>query len=254
MGYLADVLPHITILCEDRPLMNRPPVKLLDRPVYGMAQVDRLLALKSGTARRWIDGYTRAGKPYPPVVRLESTGEEIVTWGEFVETRLLAEYRDAGVPMVRMRPAVERLREQFVAGYPLARARPFLDVEGRELVLKAQQDVGLEKALHLVVVRSGQVILAPPTERFVQSVEYRDQEFAERVHPLPDIRHVVMDPLRQFGEPVVRSVPTEVIGEQVRAGDRIQMIAELYDLSTEEVEEAVRYELIRGKPVSEHAA
>jgi uncharacterized protein (DUF433 family) len=239
---------------EKMPLMNATTVELLDRPVYGIAQVDRLLALKSGTARRWIDGYVRVGRPYPPVVRLESTGEEIVTWGEFVETRLLAEYRDAGVPMVRMRPAVERLREQFDTRYPLARARPFLDIEGRELVLKAQEDVHLEKALHLVVVRSGQVMLSAPTERFVQSVEYHDHEFAERLHPLPDIRHVVMDPLRQFGEPVVRSVPTEVIAEQVRAGDRIAMIAQLYDLSTDEVEEAVRYELIRGKPVSEAAA
>jgi hypothetical protein len=45
---------------------------------------------------------------YPPVVRIEPTGQEIVTWGEFTETRLLAVFRDAGVPMQRMRPAVER--------------------------------------------------------------------------------------------------------------------------------------------------
>ena len=81
-------------------------VDLLNRPTYGLAQVDRLLGLPGGTARRWIDGYERAGKRYPPVVRESSTGDEIATWGEFVETRLLSEYRDAGVPLLRMRPAV----------------------------------------------------------------------------------------------------------------------------------------------------
>src|SRR6476659_5612145 len=106
---------------------------LLERPIYGMAQVDRLLGLSPGTARRWIDGYTRGRKTYLPLVRPEATGEDIVTWGEFVETRFLSEYRDAGVPMVRMRPAIERLREQFDSLYPLAYAQPY--VAGRELVL-----------------------------------------------------------------------------------------------------------------------
>ena len=39
--------------------------------------------------RRVID----AGETYPPVVREEPTGDEAVTWGEFVETRLLSEYQ-----------------------------------------------------------------------------------------------------------------------------------------------------------------
>jgi hypothetical protein len=115
------------------------PLSLLDRRIYGISQVDRLLALKSGTARRWLMGYTRQGREYPPVVRDERTHEDLVTWGEFVETRFLAEFRDAGVPLVRMRPAIVRLREKLNTKYPLAQARPFLDVSGKELVLRIQK-------------------------------------------------------------------------------------------------------------------
>ncbi len=231
------------------------PVEILERPVYGLSQVDRLIGLKAGTARRWIEGYERGSRTYPPVVREDPTGEDIVTWGEFVEARLLAEYRDAGVSMHRMRPAVERLREQFETKYPLAHARPFLEVAGRELVYRVQEDVGLEQELRLVVVRNNQVVLAPPAEKFTRSIEFhRDTGIAERMYPVPDLREVVIDPLRQFGEPVVRSVPTEVIAEQIRAGDRIEMIAELYELRPDQVEAAIRYELIRGKPVAEPAA
>jgi len=153
-----------------------------------------------------------------------------------------------------MRPAVERLRERFNMRYPLAHAHPFVDVSGRELVLQVQEEVGLDKRLYLVVIRSDQVVLTPPAEKFRQSVVFHNQDVVVRLHPVPGIKHVVIDPLRQFGEPVVRSVPTEVIAEQVRAGDRIEMIAELYELSSDQVEEAVRYELIRGKPVSQAAA
>lgn len=227
---------------------------LLERRLYGIAQVDRILALTPGTARRWIDGYERAGRSYAPVVRLEATHEEVVTWGEFVETRLLAEYRDAGVPLIRMRPAIVRLREIFETRYPLAHARPFISVEGRELVLRVQKEVGLEKALLLVVVRNDQLVLSAQAEQFVKSVQFGPDDIVTSMRPLPAIRQVVVDPLRQFGEPVVRSVPTEVIAELLRAGDRMQMIAELYDLTIDEVEAAVRYELTRKTPVTDRAA
>ncbi len=51
---------------------------------------------------------------------------------------------------------------------------------------------------------------------------------------------------RQFGEPVGDSVRTEIISEQVRAGEPIDAIAELYDLPRPLVEAAGRYELVRS--------
>jgi uncharacterized protein (DUF433 family) len=221
-------------------------VNLLDRPVYGMSQVDRLLGLASGTARRWIDGYERGGKKYPPVVRVEPTGEDVVTWGEFVETRLLSEYRDAGVSMVKMRPAVERLRETYHRRYPLAHARPY--AQDRELVMKVQESVGLDRDLRLVLVRNGQLVLAQPAQNFFESAQFSPAaDVVERLRPVSAIQDVVLDPLRQFGEPVVRSVRTEVIAEQVRAGEPIDAIAAIYELPRTWVEAAVRYELIRGE-------
>jgi uncharacterized protein (DUF433 family) len=219
------------------------PFPLLERPTYGIVEVDRLLRLSSGTARRWIDGYERSGKRYPPIVRLEPTGEEIVTWGEFVEARLLAEYRARGALIYKMRPAVERLREEFDVPYPLAHAAPLLDVGGRELVMRIQDEVKLAGTLRLVVVRNSQLMLAPESETFTRSADYGEDGIVERISPAPDLRQVVFDPLRRSGKPVVRSVPTEVIAEQFRAGDPIAGIAEAYELTTYDVEAAIRYEL-----------
>jgi len=224
---------------------------LLERPTYGMAEVDGLLGLPNGTARRWIDGYERNRKRYPPVVRLEPTGDDLVTWGEFVETRLLAEYRRAGAAMIRMRPAVERLREELDTPYPLAHAAPFLDVEGLELVRRIQAEVGLESSLRLVVVRNDQTVLADRSKAFVDSADYGGTatprgRVVERLYAAPDLREVVLDPLRRSGKPVVRSVPTEVIAEQFRAGDPVEAIAELYELDPRLVEAALRYELLTG--------
>jgi uncharacterized protein (DUF433 family) len=224
-----------------------PTQELLERRVYGMGQVDRLLGLSAGTARRWIDGYTRAGVSYDPVVREQPTGVDVVTWGEFVEVRLLSEYRDAGVPLLRLRPVVDSLRQQFGQRYPMAHANVYF--EGRSVVAQIQAEVGLERPLQLVEVQrhTGQLQLDLRAQHFVDAVEFESggDRRVLRLRPPLGGRHVTIDPLRQFGEPAVRSVPTEVIAEQVRAGDRIALIADLYDLTTDEVEAAVRYELSR---------
>jgi uncharacterized protein (DUF433 family) len=193
--------------------MGSEPVELLDRPVYSTVQVDRILNLRPGTAERWIDGYTRSGRHYPPVIRIEPTGSDIVTWGEL------------GVR------------------YPLAHAAPWLETRGRELVRRIQDEVSLDRDLQLVVVRNDQLVLALPAEQYVDSIDFGDTTWAQRIRAASDIPDVWFDPLRQFGEPVVRSVPTAIIAEQYRAGDSIGLIAEAYSLSEGEVEQAIRYEL-----------
>src|SRR5262249_18486788 len=121
-------------------------VSMLARPVYNYAEADRLLRLTPGTAKRWIDGYERAGRGDEPVVRQERTGSSWVAWGEFVETRLLSEFRSS-VPMIKLRPVVEWLRERVDRDYPLAYARPFLAPEGKELLVAAQVATGLDEEL-----------------------------------------------------------------------------------------------------------
>lgn len=219
-------------------------VSLLDRAIYSYSDVDRLVGLHSGTAKRWLEGYTRSGKFYEPVLREVPTGSDSVTWGEMVEARLLAGFRSRDVPVQRMRPAIVLLRAEF-GRYPLAQARTLLDVDGRELVRIVQDQVGLERPLQLVVVRSGQLVLADPTARFRSAVDYSD-EVVSQLRPDPRTPHVVMDPRRAFGQPAIRSVATEALAEDYRAGTSRDDIADLYDLTPEQVDEALRFELIAG--------
>ena len=222
-------------------------IELQDRPVYGFAQVDRILGLKPTTASRWIDGYERAGKFHPPVIRPEKTGSDIVTWGEFVEARLLSEYRNEGARVLKMRPAVERLREELGTIYPLASAQTWLTVEGRELVRQVQDAVQLDRRLLLVVTNDQQMIdWSDRAQEFADSLQWDGDDTAAKVirlRPDPQVREVEVDPLRRFGEPATRGVPTEIIRELYTAGEPIEMIAEVYELSRDEVEAALRYEL-----------
>jgi uncharacterized protein (DUF433 family) len=228
-------------------------IDILHRPVYAMAEVDQLCGLHSGTARRWIDGYTRGGREYAPVVRREQTGEDLVTWGEFVETRLLAQYRDNKVPIQHMRPVVEHLRDALKTDYPLAVAQQWLEAEGHELVQQIQTEERLPKGLRLIQeLRTGQLALSPQVARFVRQADLANDPLRSvvRVRPLAGDRaadHVVIDPMKRSGAPSVRGVPTDVILEQFRTGSEPEEIATDFDLVVEQVNDALRFELYRNE-------
>lgn len=178
------------------------------------------------------------------MIRSERTGDETVTWGEFVEAQLLSQFRDAGVPLQRLRPAIVRLRDEMQSEYPLAAARTLLDVHGRELVMKVQETVDLPRALSLVVVRSGQRILSSGAQSFVDRVDYGEPEEVARRMLAAIGSNVWFDPLRAWGRPAVRAVPAEALAEGFRAGDSPRELAELFDLDLQSVEDALRFEMV----------
>ena len=55
-------------------------------------------------------------------------------------------------------------------------------------------------------------------------------------------RSVVIKPGLRFGQPNVRGVPTDVISDRWQAGDSPTDLAEDYDITVSEVDEALRYE------------
>lgn len=214
---------------------------LLHREVYVMSQVDRLLDLGVGTSRRWIDGYERRGRQYEPLVRAETTGSDAVTWGEFVETRLIAEYRSRGVAVVRMRPAIMALRREFETDYPLATARPFLSEDGRDLVLRIQDETVLSPSLRFVVRTNQNVMLSMEVQRFQQDAEYEETDEVRRFR-LFGTPNVVLDPEYGFGEPTVRGrrLRVSAIAEAIAAGEARDDIKATWDISDDIVDDALR--------------
>jgi len=215
------------------------PDDLLDRALYSYAEVDRLVGLSAGTAHRWLEGYRQRRRSYRPVLRPESTGSATVTWGELVEAWLLAEFRRS-VPVQRLRPAVVRLREEL-GPYPLVRARPFLEVEGRELVRIVQDQDGPDRPLESIVVRNGQHALAESAERVRSAVEYLDG-IVVRLRPDDRTPAVVIDPRHACGQPAIRNVRTASLAEDARAGADREQLADRHGLTVAEVDEAVRFE------------
>jgi len=222
---------------------------ILSLRIYRIAEVDEFLRLTRGTASRWIDGYRRGSRHYEPIIRPETTKDRWATWGELVEVRLISEYRDAGVRVSRLRGVIERLRESVDMPYPLAHAKPFLDLEGREVVLRVQEQLGIPDELRLVV-RSGQTVLpAAPLERFQEVTTFSPTGEAERIRLY---NTVVPDPQRIWGAPAIadRRLGADILAGAHRTGLAPEDIATLWSVDVESVNDAIHWDALQAADVA----
>jgi uncharacterized protein (DUF433 family) len=214
-------------------------VPLLDRDVYLYAEVDRIVGLRAGTTRRWLNGYERAGKHYDPILRIEPRDTEWATWGEFVETRILAEYREE-MQTRRLRAAIEMLRKEYRSDYPLAYLEPYLSVKDRDLRL-IDDDNNTE-----VVVRTGQMLLGegwPVIKQAQLASDDRGDKFVAEVPPDIEFPGIVVNPNRYSGRPTFkgRRVSPATIAGMVKAGESEADLAADYGLSLDQVADAVAF-------------
>ncbi len=134
---------------------------------------------------------------YPPVIRPEPTGSDSVTWGEFVEAGLLRGYRKKKMSLQKMRPFIERTREETGVPYPLAHFKPLI-IDRKELVYALQQETLLDPALYLVRVEGGQMLLAPPVQDFLERIEFTPSGAVSRLYPSGLRALVAIDPEVSF--------------------------------------------------------
>ncbi|MEJ7651029.1 MAG: DUF433 domain-containing protein [Nakamurella sp.] len=215
---------------------------LLDRPTYLYAEVDRLIGCPAGTARRWINGYDRSGRHYEPILRQRTLTTEWATWGEFVEARMLSEFRDQRVPTARLRAAVERLQDEF-GRYPLAHLSSYLAVESGDLVLEVLDTSAPE------VVRTGQLILLagrPVFDSATLGADASGKFVAVEVPVSGSFPSIRVNPDRMGGQPtfVGRRVAVLTIAGMVEAGENRADLAADFGLSLAQVDEAVAFSLV----------
>jgi uncharacterized protein (DUF433 family) len=218
-------------------------VSILDREMYTEAEAARLLNVAQSTLNYWLEGgVRRGGRVYRPIIREEPRGDrQAVTWAEFIEAGLLREYRRAhGVPMAELRAFIDIVRQQFQVPYPLAHHRPF--ISGKDLLIRAQDEVGLDADFCLVAIVRGQPLLTPAADSFVKRVTWHD-DMATQWRPHDDPKSPVrIDPDVRFGRPSIDGISTESLWEHEQAGETTEEIADEFSLSAGAVRWAIAYE------------
>lgn len=210
------------------------------RPMHTAAEVARWARTTPQTARRWISGYTyRSGAHQrwsPPVAR-QRNDDAFLSFEHVVEIAAVAALRRAGISMQRIRVDVEFARRELQIEHPLLSERFLTD--GRQLFLR-------DAATHphfTNLSRHGQTAWSE-LESVLREVDYADDLMAQRWWPAGRSAGVVVDPLVNFGRPVVAlvGVRTETLTDRWAAGVTLAELANEYRIAPDIVERAVQFE------------
>jgi uncharacterized protein (DUF433 family) len=220
-------------------------------PAYPFAEAAHYLGVPKSTLRAWCVGQSyrdRHGdrKAFRPLIRLDGAPGDGLSFLNLVESHVLAAIRRKhAIPLPKIRRALDYVVKRLDIPRPLANVR--FQTNGVDLFVE-------ELGQLVNVNRDGQVEIAELMRAHLDRIAWDDAGLPIRLYPFTRRGEsgkasmpVVMDPQIAFGRPVLdgRAVPTAVLADRFKAGDRLSELAKDYDTSTEAIEEAIRCELDR---------
>jgi uncharacterized protein (DUF433 family) len=216
-----------------------------DQPAYGPAEAARYLRLPAATLRTWL-----VGRDYPkgdeqakfhPLIKPASPQPLQLSFYNLIEAHVLRALRtEHGVALAELRKAIAYAEKRLQVHRLLLSA---------ELRTHAGQ-VFLDRYVELInLSASGQLAMRKMFEDHLQRVEWDAWKYPVRLYPYLDTttrssdRPIAIDPQLAFGRPVVRraGVSTAAIADRLDAGETVAALADDYDLSCDEIEQAVLY-------------
>ena len=231
-------------------LIDDPRFKV---PLYTIGQAARIVDVPNSTFATWAKGYLRRPPDRPDV-----TGQPVLTcltpvtrtspsipFVGLAEGLVLAAIRRSGVPMQRIRPALDELQRQIGIDHALASQHLFTD--GAELLYDyaEQNQAGAEgiDTRTLIVIRNGQRVFSEVVEQYLQLIRYGSDGYAS-VIKVPAYRdaEVVADPGRSFGSPVFERGGARVsdVLERFWAGEPLSELSGEFGVPPQQLEDVVR--------------
>lgn len=225
--------------------MKADAIDIRNQPAYGPAEAARYLRLPAATLRTWL-----VGRDYPkgdtqatfhPLIRPASRQPLQLSFYNLIEAHVLRSLRTGhGVALAELRKAI---------GYAEKKLHLQRLLLSPELRTHAGQ-VFLDRYVELInLSASGQLAIRKVFEDHLQRVEWDAWQFPVRLYPYVDTiqrnvdRPIAIDPNIAFGRPIVRraGISAAAIADRIDAGETVQALADDYDLSRDEIEQAVLY-------------
>jgi uncharacterized protein (DUF433 family) len=222
---------------------------ILATPAYPFVEAAHYLNIPLSTLRAWClgQGHGANKHAFKPVIRLDANDRRALSFLNLVEAHVLAAIRrQHHVPLPKVRQALSYVSKELNIDRPLAKED--FQTDGIDLFVEMLGSL-------INVAREGQTEMKDLIQNHLKRIERdtttglpvrlylftRKDEIKDQPSP------VVVDPRVAFGRPVLAggSVPTAVLADRFKAGDTLQQLAEDYDTSSQNIEEALRCELDR---------
>jgi uncharacterized protein (DUF433 family) len=221
--------------------------QLLGAGIYTLPQAAALAKVPTSSIRRWVYGYSyeykgqRVNQPARVAAPADLKEARVITFRDLIEIQFVHAFRTEGVSWKTIKEAADKARELTGSDHPFATNRYVTD--GRSIFAEIVQKTGNKELLN---VCSNQMafrrILLPSLRKKVDV----SADGIERFYPLGKKVPIVVDPARQFGQPIETKagVPTDVLARAFKGTRSFRDVARWYDVPLRSVRAAVDFEQI----------
>lgn len=204
--------------------------------IYTTPEVAKILGLPRTKVKRWLKDYWTTKFSSAGIQYSDGEGiEQVTNFHTLIEFFTFYQLRERGVSAQKIVAAHHILAEVFNTQYPFATSNILTD--GEKVIFEGSvgEIIKADKSLQMYIT---QVI-----EPFCERIEFDKNSLADRFFPMGKKHGVVIDPKRKFGQPVVgeTNILTETVFSLFRAGEPVDIIANLYDLEVNQVEDAINF-------------
>jgi uncharacterized protein (DUF433 family) len=208
-------------------------------PLYSQAEAARIIDEPTNTVRNWAQGYayrTTAGPQTAEgliTVAADRIGRRSLPFIGLAEAYVIASVKKAGVPMQRIRPAIEAIRREMGTAEALLSER--LKTDGVELLFDYVEDDGADQR-GLAVVRNKQGVFRDVVADYLQTISY-SHGLVESFRPIRYAGSVFVDPRINSGRPsfVESGVRLVDVEGRIAAGEPLADIADDYDIDPDAI-------------------
>ena len=217
-------------------------------PAYSFGEAAHYLSMPTATLRAWCVGQKQGQKrEFVRLIDLDGSPKEGLSFLNLVEAHVLAAIRRVhNVSLLKVRDALNYVKRELRIDRPLL--SPKFQTDGVEMFVEELGNL-LNVTTH---VYSFDEIMRAYLKRIHRDVKgapvklypfLRKEDIEKPSAPSP----VEIDPRVAFGRPVLvgRAVPTAVLADRFKAGDSIEDLAGDFEVSSFDIQEAIRCELDR---------
>ncbi|GII78531.1 hypothetical protein Sru01_35130 [Sphaerisporangium rufum] len=197
----------------------------------------RFLEISHQTFNRWARGYEQ-GRPLLHVLPAHGRRQATVPFVAMAEAYVLDALKRAGVKPHKIRPALQRLRQEF--GHEYVLLAPELATDGIDVLWDFSRT---RAGAGLIEARTGQHVIREIVTDYLDYVVRAEDGFPALLRLrscLPS--RVVIDPHRAFGQPIFEGGRTRVaeVAAMMKAGEAPEAIADELGVTLDDVRTATR--------------
>ncbi|WP_037318619.1 DUF433 domain-containing protein [Salegentibacter sp. Hel_I_6] len=207
--------------------------------IYTPAEIAQILRLPYYKVNRWIDKYWdgELGHEFEKRYSWKTENSKAVSFHTLVEFYVMMQLADAGVKTRKVLEAHKELSQLYKTHFPFALKEVLdgINTDGKRIFLNLDDTtITLDgtKQLNLSFIKL-----------FFKKLEFDANNLASKLWPLGKEKSILIDPTRKFGHPILdmKNIYPETIFNHFKAGDPIEYISYVYELTEKEVRDAIEY-------------